>query len=121
MENFEKLKSNGDFRRLYGRGKSYVAPQFVTYAMKRRGDRIRLGVTAGKKVGGAVQRNRAKRVITAAFRECLPGIRPGNDFVIVARTRILQVKSTDVAATLKKQLIAANLWCCDESDKQNFN
>ena len=78
----------------------------------------RLGLSVSKKIGGAVQRNRAKRVITAAFRECLPGIEPGYDFVIVARTRILEIKSTAAAQTMKKLLFAAGIY---DYDKQNID
>ncbi|MBR7071833.1 MAG: ribonuclease P protein component [Clostridia bacterium] len=113
-----KLKSNGDFRRIYRRGKSFVTPFFVVYVLPNRKHRgIRLGITVGKKIGGAVQRNRAKRVITAAFRSCMPRICLGNDFVIVARTRILGIKSTVAAESLRKQLSAANVWCENETDQ----
>lgn len=114
---FEKLKSNGDFRRLYGRGKSFVSPNVVIYIMSSRKDRVRLGITAGKKIGGAVQRNRAKRLIYAAFRECLPHLNSGVDVVAVARTKILTAKSSFVAKDLKKQFTVAGLWCDYESDK----
>ena len=96
MSSIEKIKENRDFRRAYRIGKSLVCPYCVVYYMKNRQGKIRLGITAGKKLGNAVSRTRAKRVITAAFRECLPEITPGFDFVIVARTRILTVKSTAV-------------------------
>ena len=110
MQKLVKLKQNRDFRRLYNRGKTFVTPLFVIYIMKKKCGTARLGITAGKKVGGAVQRNRAKRVISAAFRECLPNIRPGADFVIVARSRILGAKSTQVAQLMKQQLIKAEMW-----------
>ena len=112
------LKQNSQFRRLYHRGKSCVTRTMVMYIAKNRFGENRLGITAGKKVGGAVQRNRAKRVITAAFRECLPGIEPGYDFVIVARTRILEIKSTAAAHTMKKLLSAAGIY---DYDKQNID
>ena len=99
-----KLKENRDFRRAYNRGKVFVTPFAVIYVNKNRYGDTRLGITAGKKVGKAVKRNRAKRVITAAFRSVLPKIRGGLDFVIVARTRILNVKSTDFALALEKAL-----------------
>jgi ribonuclease P protein component len=99
-----KLKENRDFRRVYARGKSYVCPCFVVYVNKNRSNNIRLGITAGKKLGNAVKRNRAKRVITAALSMVYPQIENGYDFVIVARTRILNVKSTEVAAFLTKLL-----------------
>ena len=69
-----------------------------------------MGITAGKKLGCAVKRNRAKRLVTAAFNTCLPHIANGYDYVIVARARILKCKSTDIAATLQKQLKDEKLW-----------
>ena len=102
-----KLKENRDFRRAYNKGKSFVSPFIVVYLNKNRTNNVRLGITAGKKIGKAVKRNRAKRVITAAFLSVLPNIRDGFDIVIVARTRILDVKSTVVAASLHKLLSAA--------------
>ena len=97
-----KLKENRDFRRVYNKGKSYVCPFFVVYINKNRQNDVRLGITVGKKIGNAVKRNRAKRVITAAFSTICPQISGGYDFVIVARTRILNVKSTEVTSHLLK-------------------
>lgn len=64
-----------------------------------------MGITAGKKVGSAVDRNRAKRVIIAAFRQLLPYVSGGYDFVFVARTRTSKVKSTVVFKSLKKAFL----------------
>lgn len=117
MKSIIKLKENYSFRRAYKKGKSYVSPYFVIYVIKnRRG--IRLGITAGKKLGCAVKRNRAKRVITAAFRECLPNITEGYDFVIVARTRILNIKSTAAAASMRSLLKSAGVWRDDDKGGQ---
>lgn len=111
MQHFEKLKLNYEFRRLYSRGKSIVTPTFVFYYTKGRRDRTRLGITAGKKLGSAVKRNRAKRVITAAFSQNAPNIQKGYDFVIVARNRLLYEKSTQVASDMQAALCKAGLWC----------
>ena len=120
MNSIIKLKENYNFRRAYKKGKSYVSPYFVIYAVKnRRG--IRLGITAGKKLGCAVKRNRAKRVITAAFRACLPNIPSGYDFVIVARTRILDIKSTAAAASMRTLLKSAGIWSEKEKNEQASN
>lgn len=117
MQQFEKIKDNRNFRRLYHRGKSYVAPSFVLYTGKGAKDKVRLGITVTKKIGSAVKRNRAKRVITAAFRAVAADIVSGNDFVIVARTRILETKSDAVADILRKQLKSAALINENETDK----
>lgn len=116
MQHFEKLKLNYEFRRLYNRGKSLVCPCFVLYYARGRRGRTRLGITAGKKLGGAVVRNRAKRVITAAFAYNAASITEGFDFVIVARSRILKEKSTTVAMQLENLLRSAGLFANNESD-----
>lgn len=107
MNNIVKIKENRDFRRAYHRGKSFVSPTIAVYINKNRLGKVRLGITAGKKIGNAVCRNRAKRVIYAAFRECEKNIATGFDFVIVARTRILSAKSTQVAKELNKIINSA--------------
>lgn len=111
---FEKIKQNSDFRRIYGRGRSFVHPAFVTYAMKNRFGKNRLGITVSKRLGGAVLRNRAKRLITAAFRECLPSLKPGYDFVFVARSRIFSLKSTEIAKIMAENFEKADLLIKDE-------
>ena len=104
MKRNDKLKQNWEFRRIYTRGKCLSAPGFILYYAKGRAGNVRLGITAGKKLGTAVQRNRAKRVVTAAFDSVLPRIKKGFDFVIVARGRILSLKSPQVAGTIFNML-----------------
>ncbi|MBO4433056.1 MAG: ribonuclease P protein component [Clostridia bacterium] len=100
MKRYDKLKQNWEFRRLYSKGKCLVSPAFILYYGKGKAGRARLGITAGKKFGTAVARNRAKRLVTAAFDEVLPRISKGFDFVFVVRGRILSLKSPQVAAML---------------------
>ncbi len=83
----QSMDQNGQFRRLYRRGKSQVTPTMVVYALPNGQKNRRLGITAGKKVGGAVSRNRAKRRIRELFRKAQPQLKNGYDFCIVARTR----------------------------------
>jgi len=102
---FKKLKLNSEFRRIYGRGKSFVTPALVAYAFKGKTDNVRLGITVSKKIGGAVERNRAKRLLTAAFSAVSGEIESGWEFVLVARSRILKTKSQDLALKLKTFLL----------------
>ena len=104
MKHCDKLKQRWEFRRMYSRGKCVITPAFILYFAKGKTGRVRLGITANKKLGVAVKRNRAKRVITAAFDGCLPHIKKGCDFVIVARSKILSLKSTDVQKMLYEKL-----------------
>ena len=89
MSGLISIKKNIDFRRIYKRGKCGVTPTLVVYVLRNR--RLdRLGITAGKKVGCAAKRNRAKRRIRALYREqILSGALPEGgeklDMIVVAR------------------------------------
>lgn len=109
MEKLVPICRNNDFRRIYARGKSYVSPLVVVYALKNRTKNVRVGITTSKKVGNAVQRNRSRRVIREAFRALAPRVRPGFDLVLVARGKTPYVKSTDVRRQLERQLQVAGL------------
>lgn len=100
------LKLNKEFRRLYFKGSSAVHPLIVTYACKNRLGRNRIGITATKKIGKAVCRNRCKRIIRAAFSEVQPQIGQGWDFVFVARAKTAQAKSSELVPVMKKQIMS---------------
>lgn len=104
MKRVNKLKQNWEFRRLYSRGKCVATAYFVMYFIKGRPGKVRLGITAGKKIGSAVKRNRAKRVLTAAFDNCMPDIKSGFDFCLVARGKILSSNSNDITLLLSEKL-----------------
>lgn len=97
------LKENKDFRRLYYRGKSKAGPTLVTYVMKNNGGFTRFGITTGKKVGNAVKRNRARRVIKAAFETLEGDIRGSYDIVFVARGKTSDVKMQVVQKEMRSQ------------------
>ena len=70
---------------------------------------VRIGITAGKKVGNAVFRNRSRRIIREGLRSVLrngfPGL-CGVDIVFVARSRTPQLKSNDVEKIILKSFSA---------------
>lgn len=94
------FKENKDFRRLYYRGRSQASPVLVTYATKNKGDKCRIGITTSKKIGGAVERNRSRRVIRAAFASVEDSIKGGWDFVFVARSKTSCVKMQEVQSAM---------------------
>ena len=85
MKNALTLNQNRDFLRLYRKGQSLVSPVLVTYARRNGSKARRVGITATKKIGGAVQRNRAKRLIRAAWQQAEATVPMGWDIVFVAR------------------------------------
>ncbi|MCM1364269.1 MAG: ribonuclease P protein component [Faecalibacterium sp.] len=98
MQNYVSLNQNTDFRRLYYRGKSCAKPALVVYAMKNRVGICRVGITTSKKIGNAVERNRSRRIIRAAYQSILKdnSIKGNWDFVFVARTKTKFLKSTKI-------------------------
>ena len=97
---YRTLNKNWQFNRVYGRGKSYVHPHCVLYVAKNRVGYTRIGLTATKKVGHAVQRNRARRVMRAALAEHLSQNIGGYDIILVARGQTPRLKSTQLSKTL---------------------
>lgn len=106
MARFASLNRNTDFRTLYYRGKSQVDAALVTYAKRNREGVTRVGITVGKKIGGAVRRNRCRRVIREAYRALLPRVNRGWDIVFVARRRAVFLKSTEIRQIMESQLKA---------------
>jgi len=73
---------------VYREGRSHASRHLVVYAFPRAPDDDtdpRLGVSVGRKLGGAVERNRMKRLLREAFWSNSESLREGHDFVIVAR------------------------------------
>lgn len=106
---YRALTYNNEFARVYARGKSYVHAHVVVYVMKNRYNKTRVGLTATKKVGKAVVRNRARRVMRAALCQVLSQDAGGYDIVLVSRALTPRLKSTQLAATLQKLLTKAGV------------
>lgn len=110
MQNMITLNRNKDFNRLYSRGRSYVEQCVVVYVLKNRLKQVRIGITTSKKIGNAVKRNRARRLIRESCRKLLPNVRPGVDLVFVARKKTTLVKCDEVLKAILKALKEANIW-----------
>lgn len=99
------LNRNQDFQRLYHGGAFCSLGAALLYVMPNQLPLNRLGITAGKKVGNAVMRNRAKRIIRAAYAAVEPDMPIGLDIVIVARSSLPAQSS----AVLTKSLATRGL------------
>ncbi len=103
-----RLTRSGDFDAVYRRGKSASGRHLVVYAFGRDGaspnDLARLGVSVSRKVGGAVERNRLKRVLREQFAMFEHELPRGTDFVAIARAGAFEYLEEQGAAALGQRL-----------------
>ncbi len=83
MSHSNRLTSATEFRRVRRTGKSYAHPLVLLIAAQSKNEQYRYGVTASRSIGGAVERNRAKRRMRSALHDF--DLNPGWDLILVAR------------------------------------
>ena len=84
--NFETLKSNTDFNRVYAAKRSYANRLLVVYILENGTDANRLGVSVSKKVGNSIVRHRLARLIRESYRLHADEVMTGFDIIVVVRT-----------------------------------
>jgi ribonuclease P protein component len=104
-----RLTKSTDFKRVRRFGKSYAHPLIVLIALPNDQERSRVAVSAGRSLGIAVERNRAKRILRECIRPLLPVIAPGWDILLLARKPLSRARLADASLALKKLLSQANL------------
>lgn len=110
MQKRFRLTRSDDFKRVRQMGKSFAHPLVVLVTQSNQAKNLRVGITAGKAIGNAVQRNRAKRLLREAMRSLIPNIASDTDLILVARTKLVTASLTDVTSALTNLLERANLF-----------
>ena len=90
------LKDPKIFTGLIRNSKKYSCPAITVFYRQNNLPYSRLGISVGKKVGHAVERNRAKRIIRAAYTECETALAIGYDYVIIVRPAVNGMKSSEL-------------------------
>ncbi len=105
-----RLRRPEDFRRVWSEGRSWAHPLFVLWALPNELQGVRVGITASRKIGNAVMRNRARRLLREAVRHLYAQIGGGWDLVFVARPPLIEAKEPQVESVLRQMLGRAGLW-----------
>jgi ribonuclease P protein component len=102
-----RLSRSAEFERVYRQGRSKGNRFLVLYAFPREDpddEGPRLGLSVGRRVGGAVDRTRVKRVLREAFWEEARRLPAGSDYVVVARPESLGLTEREGAAGVRAAL-----------------
>ncbi|MGN0383179.1 MAG: ribonuclease P protein component [Eubacterium sp.] len=84
-KNYESLKKNSDFKKVFDNGKSVANRYLVMYVLSNDTNRNRIGISVSKKVGNSVVRHRITRLIRESYRLNINMFNSGLDMVIIAR------------------------------------
>jgi ribonuclease P protein component len=107
-----RLTRSEDFKRVRRSGKSYAHPLVVLIALESEESgrsRVRVGVTAGRTVGTAVTRNRAKRILREVMRPLLPTIASNLDLILIARAGLASASLEDTSQAIHNLLKRAKI------------
>lgn len=103
------LRKKKDFSFLYNKGKS-VGERCLVLIYRENGlSYNRRAYLASKKVGGSVQRNRARRLLRESYRAYEEKIGPGYDILLIARKNIVDLKYADVKKSMEAAMKRAKL------------
>ncbi|NLG97486.1 MAG: ribonuclease P protein component [Chloroflexi bacterium] len=104
-----RLTRSTDFKRVRRIGKSYAHPLVVLIVARNEIDQTRLGVVAGRAVGSAVHRNRAKRRIRACLEPLIACLPVGWDMIFLARKPMDQASFAEICSAVQVLIKRAGL------------
>jgi ribonuclease P protein component len=104
-----RLTRFGDFMRVRRAGKSYAHPLVVLIVKSNALSTVRIGVAAGRSVGNAVERNRAKRRMRSCIHRQLPSLVGGRDLILLARKPIAEATFQQIDLAIQGLLERAGL------------
>ena len=101
-----RLSRSADFERVYRQGRSHAGRHLVLYVFPRGEEdgSARLGLSVSRRVGGAVERNRVKRVLREAFAHESPRLPTGSDAVVIARAGAHELAAREGLAGMRSAL-----------------
>ena len=110
MDRSYSLKRHKEFRYTYARGRSQSASLFTLVYAKSRNQTVRVGFSVSKRVGNAVQRNRAKRRMRAALSPLIDRIAGGCNVIFIAKPEVLHAPFSELGQQMETLIRRAGLW-----------
>jgi ribonuclease P protein component len=105
-----RLKERRRFQEVYRRGRFWTNAEMAVHVLKRPTAEKQFGFVVGKKVGGAVQRNRVRRLLREACRSLVAKVPHGVDVVIVARPVSSQASLAHLSEGMQALFQRAGIW-----------
>jgi ribonuclease P protein component len=100
-----RLSRSAEFDRVFRQGRSHAGRELVLYVFPREDyEPARLGLSVSRKVGGAVERNRVKRLLREAFAQEVHRLHAGTDVVVVARQGARELAERESLAGIRRAL-----------------
>ncbi|MFH0939909.1 MAG: ribonuclease P protein component [Planctomycetota bacterium] len=96
----QRLHHPKDFERVYAAQQSVRAPNLLVFVCPNDLQVARLGVSVSVKHGNAVRRNRIKRVLRAAFRQCRRLLPDGCDYILIPQKGVASYTTASICKTL---------------------
>ncbi|HIE10809.1 MAG TPA: ribonuclease P protein component [Kiritimatiellae bacterium] len=105
----QRLRRPREFQEAYAQGRRWAGRYMVLWLRSGEGAALRLGVVASRRIGGAVKRNRARRLLRELFRRERKHMRGDCDVVLVARKELLDAGWEELVSELRGLARAAGL------------
>jgi ribonuclease P protein component len=100
----QRLRTGAEFDAVFKRGARLGGRLFLLLAVPNERPFDRLGLAVSRRVGGAVERNRARRLLRESFRRLPPASGAGLDLVVVARAELVGRRQSEVDLELRERV-----------------